>query len=270
MVKVLNDSVTVEVDCPNLECDYRHKYIRQRDGLLVATLPKRFSRKNIYDRMYYRTPEGETVEIPIQEQATCPKCDSKAWILEMNSTQAARLEDAYNEAQVYSFKDMYTKEELETREKDREARKTPRLNYLELDMAGYPEYEQLIGEINDTFDIGAYSGTIVLVRKLIENLIVSLLRANYGMANLDLFFIKSEQRFRNLSQLIKNLRDSIEDFKPFGLDNKIMRVIEKLREEGNARAHSIIDHGTKGELLNLRADVNKAVIALFSTWRNIS
>lgn len=269
MVRELSERVIVNVNCSNLECNFQHEYVRKQGGLLVCTLPGEYSWKIIYDRLYRRTPEDEKVDVREREVIPCPKCSTRTWTLEVDSSQAARLENAFSEARCYSFKEMFTEGELEKSKKPtNEVR--PRMMYLDVEFEGSPAYAQLRDEVNWSFDSRAYTATIVLLRKLIENLIVDLLRTRFGLDRVDLFFIKSQRRFRNLSELIETLRNKIKEFEPYGLEEKHLRILEQMREEGNTKAHSIVDHGTKGDLMNLRATARKGIIALFTTWRNIA
>lgn len=114
-------------------------------------------------------------------------------------------------------------------------------------------------EINTAFRIGLYTATIVLVRKLFERQIIEVLRQKYGMPNKELFFIDG---FLNLSELIRNLRDKLDDFKPydfFKLEKEKQSLIEflwEIREEGNAGAHSMPYLGYS-EIVELKPSINK-------------
>ena len=260
----------VFVSCPSPSCDYEHDYIRKSLNLLVCSLLGKHTLKIVYDRMFRRTPTGEKVQIETKEPLTCRKCGTRIWVLEMNPKQAKRLEAAFDDARIYEYNEMFTEEELRKRnEEAKKSRRKPKLVYLDMEFLGIPAYAELVSEINTCFDSESYSATIVLVRKMVESLVVDLLRAMFGMASVDLFFLKSQHRFRNLSELIKNLREHIQHYEPYGLRKRSFRTIEKLREDGNANAHSVIDHSTRPELMELRPAAKKTIIALFTTLTNI-
>ena len=260
----------VPVSCPGSRCDHEYDYTRKSLNLLVCCVSREHTEKIIYDRMFRRTPPGEKVRIESREPLVCPKCGTEVWVLEMSSKQAERLDSAFNDARIYGYKEMFTEGEFQKRSKELEKpRRKPKLVYLDMEFPGFPAYTELVREINTCFDSDSYSATIVLVRKMVESLIVDLLRAMFGMANVDLFFLKSQHRFRNLSELIKNLREHIQQFEPYGLPKRSLQTIEKLREDGNANAHSVIDHSTRPELMELRPAAKKTIIALFTTLTNI-
>jgi predicted RNA-binding Zn-ribbon protein involved in translation (DUF1610 family)/uncharacterized protein YutD len=269
-VKKLSERVHAIINCPS--CDYEHDYIRKSENLLVAALSNKYSKKVIYDRMFRRTPKGSHVNIAVQELShPCPKCGAIVWYMEMDRKQLERLEDAFPDAQIFDHKNLFTETQLKERTEGIEIRKRkPKTIYLDTNISDIPVYSALLNEINDCFDNESFSATILLVRKLIENLIVDILRVMYGMSQIDMFYLKDQRRFKNLSDLISVLREKIKDFGGYGLEDRHLRTIEKLREEGNSTSHSIIDHATLGELLELKADARKAILALHKTYTNIA
>jgi hypothetical protein len=66
-------------------------------------------------------------------------------------------------------------------------------------------YSNLAMEINKTYGYGPYTGTLVLLRKLFENLMIDLLSARFGMSGIELFFDKNKGYRLNISALINNL-----------------------------------------------------------------
>lgn len=104
-------------------------------------------------------------------------------------------------------------------------------------------YSKLVFEINRAFGYGLYTATLVLVRKLFENLIVDLLRTRYGMRRIDLFYWKERHMHHSLSTLISNLRDNAEDFKiytdAFNKDKNFFRFLDEMKEQADAGAHSL-------------------------------
>lgn len=105
-------------------------------------------------------------------------------------------------------------------------------------------YNNLVLQINSAFSVGLFTATLVLVRKLFENLIIDLLRLKYGMGQMDLFYSKDDGGFHNLHRLIKNLEKKLDEFKPYGFfklereKESLMNFLWKIKDEGNASAHS--------------------------------
>lgn len=133
-------------------------------------------------------------------------------------------------------------------------------------------FESLKFEINTAFRIGLYTATIVLLRKLFERQIIDVMRQKYGMANMILFY--SDGYFLNLSELIRNLRDKLDDFKPydfFKLEREKQSFIDflwNLREEGNAGAHSMPYLGYN-EIVELKPSINKYSDLLIRMYKKV-
>jgi hypothetical protein len=102
-------------------------------------------------------------------------------------------------------------------------------------------YSNLAMEINKTYGYGLYTGTLVLLRKLFENLIIDLLMARYGMSGIELFFDKNKGYHLNVSTLINNLKIKTPDFNMFtkGFDEDFFKFLENLRGKAGAGAHSL-------------------------------
>ena len=260
-----SEKVHVNLECWGVDCNYIRDYVRKNRGNYVCTLPGTYSETAIRLRIYRREAKGQEMQVKAQEVKDCPKCDRELWILEMPPPSVLIFQDVFKDGNVYSPKDMETEEEKGKKSK---GQKIPSLKlverYLDIDKPPTDAYRDLVREINFCFANQAYSATIVLTRKLIENLIVEILRKKYGMPELDLFYIKNQRRFRGLSKLLANLRSKVSDFDTLGLKEKHITSMEKLREEANAKAHSILDHATKQELLDLRALARQAVKSLLA------
>jgi hypothetical protein len=102
-------------------------------------------------------------------------------------------------------------------------------------------YSNLVMEINKTYGYGLYTATLVLLRKLFENLIIDLLSARYGMSRMELFFDKDKGYHLNISALINNLKLKTSDFDMFtkGFDEDFFKFLESLRGKAGASAHSL-------------------------------
>ncbi|MHA1863237.1 MAG: hypothetical protein ACTSWA_05660 [Candidatus Thorarchaeota archaeon] len=260
-----SEKVHVDLECWGVDCNYVHDYVRQTNGNYVCTLPGRYSKTAIRLRISRKKEKGQEIQVLIQEIKDCPKCARKLWILEVPPPSSLIFSNTFKDGNVYIPKDMETEEEKGKKTGTQKTRSTkPVERFLDIDSPPTDAYRDLVNEINFCFANQACAATIVLTRKLVENLIVDILRKNYGMAGLDLFFEKGKHRFRGLSELIANLRSNVADFDTFGLKKRHITTMEKLREEANANAHSILDHASKPELIDLRASARKAVKSLLS------
>lgn len=259
------ETVHVSLRCWGLDCNHTYNYIRQNRGNYVCTLPGTHSETAIRLRIYRNKKKGKEIQVKLQQHEICPKCNRQIWIFEMPPPSVSLFTEIFRDVDVYDPRDMETEEE---RKKKPQTRRAPPMRpverYLDIDKPPTDVYRDLVREINFCFTNQAYSATIVLIRKLTENLIVDILREKYGMQEIDLFYIQGQRRFRGLSELLANLRSRLDDFDVLGLKSRHITAMEKLKEEGNAKAHSILDHATKPELRDLRPAARQAVKILLS------
>lgn len=100
-----------------------------------------------------------------------------------------------------------------------------------------------INEINRAYTKGCYTCTYVLARKIIENLILDLLRGKYpptSRENVGLYFNIKENRIHDFGVLLKSLLAKKNDF---GLGNN--KIVERLyqkckvfKDDANDKTHS--------------------------------
>lgn len=122
--------------------------------------------------------------------------------------------------------------------------------FIQSDVAEEEFYEELINQINRVYRVGADSATLVLVRKAIENAIVDILRNEYGMEDNELFYDHDYGRTRNLSELVSELNDSLDDLDAYqGCTNQtIIDRINYIKQTGDISAHSIYIEHTDEEI----------------------
>jgi len=127
-------------------------------------------------------------------------------------------------------------------------------------------YDDLALEINNAFRIRLFTATMVLVRKLFENLIVDLLRQKYGEQPPDkeLYYSMKDKRFHRFSTLIHNLEAHVDDFKAYTpvlqwvkSKNDFFRFLRDIKERGDASAHSIELIHDPNEINTLKPFMNK-------------
>jgi hypothetical protein len=132
----------------------------------------------------------------------------------------------------------------------------------------FPEkyYVDLVSEINNAFRVRLFTATMILVRKLFENLIIDLLRHRFGMQppNLEIFYSEKNHRFHNLSTLIQNLGKRIDDFGPYTDawqrdkdQEKFMKFLKDVKEEGDAKAHSLEFLHDPQTIIALKPSINE-------------
>lgn len=147
-------------------------------------------------------------------------------------------------------------------------RKLPK--YLDIEFNEY-FYNNLRDEINSTYKFGMFTSTMFLSRKLLENLVIDILRKKFPAStsgNLDLYFNSTQRRFNDFTILLKNLEDKKEEF---GVDKDIVAefisLIKPFRPRANSNAHSIIIIGNEDDLLKF--DVPKMSALLLRLQKNL-
>jgi len=150
---------------------------------------------------------------------------------------------------------------LQSEEISREVRFIPPAPERIINIENVPDdfYRELIRKINISYQFGLYTCTLILIRKLIENLIIDILRNTFGLQRIELFYDKDHGRFRMLNELIKNFKEYKDIYRTIVRDiDDIIAKLEELRPYVNASAHSIEDELkiTKNELDNLNKEIN--------------
>lgn len=191
---------------------------------------------------------------------------------------------------VYILKDIGVKEEtineypaikaiLKNREIEDLSQLFPEISYTlietkYLDIAEYPDdfYKDLVALINKCYIYGIYPVVYVFSRKLLENLLIDILRKKYGMKNIELFFDTKHRRHHSFNVLMKNFVDKIEDFKIIipSLDHNFINTINKFRESGNSAAHTLEMSVKKEEIDDVRDDLMFVIKTLVRLWKNIT
>lgn len=127
-------------------------------------------------------------------------------------------------------------------------------------------YEPLVEDINRSYRHHIYDATMILSRKLLENLLIEVLRLRLGTEDhLETFYIPTQGRFQPFSELIESFSDNIEEFRPYDpdLDAAFVNRLDQFRTRANANAHSIQVNLSQGEIEALSNDANELARRLF-------
>lgn len=102
-------------------------------------------------------------------------------------------------------------------------------------------YPGLIYEINLCYQVQADQATLVLNRKLMECLLVDILRSIFPMDRLELFFDEDNNQTWSLSKLIQNLKSERRELRKYAsnIDEAFFRTLEDMKYRGDASAHAI-------------------------------
>lgn len=105
-------------------------------------------------------------------------------------------------------------------------------------------YDSLISDINHAYREGIDDAVLILSRKLLENLVLDLLRIRYGLEDekKELFYDLERGRLRGFAELLENLESNFDDDFNYWSDRfskATIAEIDELKGRGDATAHSI-------------------------------
>ena len=134
-----------------------------------------------------------------------------------------------------------------------------------------PSYEDLVESVERTYASGLYSATMILTRKLFENLLVDIMRGHYGVGDsLDEFYDEDRGRFNGFAVILENFGENAQAFNPYDTSlaqGKFLSEIDDFREEANADAHSISTTRSSEEMEEYSRKARRIAKVLFHAKR---
>jgi len=116
-----------------------------------------------------------------------------------------------------------------------------------------------VEELNRAYTHRVYTAAYILLRKIIENLIVDILKQKYpaknSKQNLELYWDIAKRRFKDFSIILRNLYDKRAEFGPDQSKaiERVYQLAKRFKDEANDKTHSwyhIVRN--KHELLDLQ------------------
>jgi hypothetical protein len=107
-----------------------------------------------------------------------------------------------------------------------------------------PFYEKLEEEINLAYSYGLPNATMILLRKMIEDFVYSILQLKFGENGSGLWWDEKKNRELSLGVLIRNLAENRDKFKydEPQLIEKFLELVNPFLKEANKKAHHIIEY----------------------------
>ncbi len=133
-------------------------------------------------------------------------------------------------------------------------------------------YFRLIQDFNEIYRNGIFWLLPFILRKIIENYLIDILRRKYRMNSIDLFYKTTQGRFEDFSQLLSNFEAKLGDFKPYSaeINKEFINKLDYIREKGNSSAHSIEVSVEKKNIDDKREEINHIINLLESLLNKIS
>jgi hypothetical protein len=146
--------------------------------------------------------------------------------------------------------------------------------YLNPNDFNFPDsyfYKNLIEEINKCYNVGAYSAVRILTRKLLENLLIDVLKKKYYGKDDDKFYNKNDGRFHGFNTLLKNFKEAFKDDSVITNNElgKLTSKLKKFKEEGDINAHSIIIKPEKSDIDREKEHLIYLINALTKIYNDI-
>lgn len=147
------------------------------------------------------------------------------------------------------------------------------VRYLDVDHPPDDFYKHLVSEINDCYRYGLYVPMRILLRKLLENLVIDILRKRFNGSKQDveLYFSTGRGRFHDFAMLCDNLDAKKGDFVSVvsGLDAGFFTKLKQFRVRGNSGAHTIELGIVKADIDADQADANHLAKLLIRALGNV-
>lgn len=124
-----------------------------------------------------------------------------------------------------------------------------------------------IREINLCYGIGAYTASLVMLRRLIEELLIQIHKGHFGDADIEKYYDPESGRHKNISQLIKVFQNHLSEFARYttAIDNEGAFVddLTEFRKRASSQAHSIDIHLDREDMRGRSNDATRVIKILY-------
>ncbi len=109
----------------------------------------------------------------------------------------------------------------------------------------YPEgfYSKLESEVNRAYTYGLPNATLLLARKMVENLLYNVLRKKFGTKREEIWWDEKNKRPLGLGPMVGSLKNCKKDFKHDEVSvDKFLKLVGPFISEANKKAHYIMEY----------------------------
>lgn len=137
--------------------------------------------------------------------------------------------------------------------------------FIQTDMVEDEHHEKLIEDINASYRHRIYDGTMVLTRKLFEDIVYEILKTHYAGDDVRMFYDQENDQHYNFDGLLNNLKEGISSLRRYSrdLDDQLVEKVRDLKRAGNAGAHSIRVDFTDDEVEEWASDATRMFEVLY-------
>ena len=126
-------------------------------------------------------------------------------------------------------------------------------------------YTQLVSDINESYRYRIYDATMVLTRKLFEDIVYQILQTHYAGEDVQMFYDQENSRHYSFEDLLNNLREAVPTLRRYSreLDDRLVEDLRELKNEGNSGAHAIRVDFTDEEMEAWSSDATRIAEILY-------
>ncbi|RZH67993.1 hypothetical protein [Natrinema altunense] len=127
------------------------------------------------------------------------------------------------------------------------------------------KYQKLVDDINSSYQYRIYDATMVLTRKLFEEMTFEILKTHFAGKDVQMFYDQENSRHYSFGDLLNNLKGGVPTLKRYSrdLDQALVEDIRDLKNEGNEGAHSIRVYFTDEEVEKWSDDATRFAEILY-------
>jgi len=142
-------------------------------------------------------------------------------------------------------------------------------SFIEIDSVSGEFYPELIQNINRCYRTGIYDASLVLTRKLLENLLIDILRSQYGTDRIEIYYDTDRKQFQPFYELVSSFESNIEDFHHYSteIDGGLIEDLNSFRKTANRGAHSLEVNISDDEINRYGEKATKTARILFRIKR---
>lgn len=137
--------------------------------------------------------------------------------------------------------------------------------FIDTDAVDDERYEALIEDINDSYRYRVHSGTMVLTRKLFEDMVFEILKTHYAGDDVQMFYNQEDDCHYSFNELLNNLKDGVSTLRRYSreLDDAFVEDVRDIKNAGNRGAHSIRVDFTDGDIEEWSDDATRIAEVLY-------
>lgn len=136
---------------------------------------------------------------------------------------------------------------------------------------GDGRYGKLVADINECYRNRIYDATMVLTRKLFEDMVFKILQTHFAGQDDQMFYDQENSRHYSFDELLTNLSEAVPTLRMYSreLDRSLVEGVRELKNEGNAGAHAIRVDFTDDEVEALSSDAMRFAEILYDVLQGV-